>query len=178
MTPTAARALVVGALAPALGAAAHVEAGGGLPEVTAAVVAVAFLTAGLAALVVRRRVGVVRLVGVLAAGQVGWHLAMGPSGEHAGHTMSHHVTATPSPGMLAAHAAATVLVALGAAGADRAVGELVARRVGTVLALLGARPPAPSSPVAAAAPPAVRGRDAALLLRVRPLRGPPVRPAG
>ncbi|MCD2188774.1 hypothetical protein [Actinomycetospora soli] len=177
MTSTGARALGVGALAPALGVAAHVEAGGGTPDLTAPVVLVAFLTAGVAALAVRRRVPVVRLVAVLGAGQVGWHLTMGagPGDPHAGHDVAH---ALPSPGMVAAHALATLLVALGAAGADRAVRTLLARRVGAVLALLGSRPvvAAPSAPPAVPGP-AATPVVAAALLRVRPLRGPPVRPA-
>lgn len=177
MTSTGARALGVGALAPALGAAAHVEAGGGRPELTAPVLLVAFLTAGLAASVVRRRVGVVRLVVVLAAGQVGWHLAMGAGGAHAAHAGHGAMSAAPSPGMVAAHAVATVLVALGAAGADRAVATLVGRRVGVVLALLRGGPAMPEPPVPPVLPPAVAVPVAVALLRVRPLRGPPVRPA-
>jgi hypothetical protein len=174
VTSTGARVLGVGALAPALGAAAHVEAGGGLPELTLPVLLVAVLTAGLAASVVRRRVGVLRLAVVLGAGQVGWHLAMGAGADHAMHAMP---TTAPSSGMVAAHGLATVLVALGAAGADRAVGALVAGQVGAVLAVLRGGPAIPvAAPARREVPPSVAVPVTAALLRVRPLRGPPVRP--
>ncbi|WP_433801464.1 hypothetical protein [Actinomycetospora sp. CA-084318] len=182
MTSTGARSLGVGALAPALGAAAHVEAGGGAPELTVPVVVVAFLTAAVAASAVRRRVPVVRLVAVLGAGQVGWHLTMGAGGAHGmAHGTAHGLAdgplhALPSPGMVAAHALATLLVALGAAGADRAVRSMVTVRVRAFLALLELRvdPPVVGRPrvVGPATAPVV-----AALLRVRPVRGPPVRPA-
>jgi hypothetical protein len=177
VTSTGARRLGVGALAPALGAAAHVEAGGGLPELTPPVLVVGFLTAGLAALAVRRRIGVVRLTLVLAAGQVGWHLTMGDA--HVGHAMAHGMSpAAPSPGMVAAHAVATLLVVLGAAGADRAVATMLAARVGALLSLLGPGPLVPAAPpVRHGRPPVVAAPITSALLRVRPLRGPPVRPA-
>ncbi|WP_018333082.1 hypothetical protein [Actinomycetospora chiangmaiensis] len=180
MTSTGARALGVGALAPALGAAAHVEAGGGLPELTAPVLLVAFLTAGLAASVVRRRVGVLRLAVVLGAGQVAWHLAMASGGEQAGHAMTaaDPMSATPSPGMVTAHLVTTVLVALGAAGADRAVAAMVAAQVGAVLALLRGDVAVPVvTPASCQVGRTVARPVAAALLRTRPLRGPPVRPA-
>ncbi|MDL5157798.1 hypothetical protein [Actinomycetospora termitidis] len=177
MTSTGARALGVGALAPTLGAAAHVEAGGGLPEVGLPVLAVAFLTAGLAALVVRRRVGVVRLTVVLAVGQLGWHLTLGTGAEHAAHDMAGMPPAGPSPSMVAAHAVVTLLVALGAAGADRAVATMVAARVGAVLDLLRTGPPAPTWGSVSVVRPVERGHRPAVLFRARPLRGPPVRPA-
>jgi hypothetical protein len=178
VTSTGARALGVGALAPALGAAAHVEAGGGLPELTGPVLLVAFLTAGLAAAAVRRRVGVLRLAVVLGVGQVGWHLAMGPGSAHAGHAMDHAATpAVPSAGMVAAHGVVTVLVALGAAVTDRAVATMLARRVDRVLALLAPYPGPPSVWRPGRIRPVAVVPAAVTLLRSRPLRGPPGCPA-
>ena len=175
---TSARAVTVGALAPALGAALHVEAGGGAPELTPTLLATGVLVALSAAWLSRRRGGPVRLATILVAGQLAWHVAMGvePAGHAAmGHGPASHAVAGMTAGMLAAHAVTTLLVALGVTRADRAVLALVADRiVGMLVAPAG---PRPSSGTPLVPRRTERRPTAVALLPTRPLRGPPVRPA-
>ena len=175
---TSARAVAVGVLAPALGAALHVEAGGGAPEVTPTLVATGVLVALSAGWLSRRRPGPVGLATILAAGQFAWHVAMGV--ESAGHAAMDHgttspATASPSAAMVAAHALTTLLVTLGVTRADRAVLELVADRIVGMLAVRAGPRPSSGTPLV---PGRIERRPTATaLLPTRSLRGPPVRPA-
>ncbi|MFC5065169.1 hypothetical protein [Actinomycetospora atypica] len=166
---TSARAVAVGALAPALGAALHVEAGGGAPEITPGVLATGVLVAASAGWLSRRRPGAVRLAAILAAGQLAWHVAMG-----AGHAGMDHGPTGPSPAMVAAHVVTTLLVALGVTRADRAVLALVADRIVGLLTVPAGPRPSSGTPLVPAR--TARKPTATVLLPTRPLRGPPVRP--
>jgi hypothetical protein len=148
--PTAgARALVVGVLAPALGALAHLGAGGGLHHGTPALGAVAVLVAAVAAvaaLLVRFRRGLLPVLVALGGGQVAWHLALaGPGGDGMAAMADMAGTAVPGPAMIGAHAATTLVIALGVVGVEGAVALLVAGGVAVDAALrrLGTRPTGP-----------------------------------
>lgn len=170
---TSARAVAVGALAPALGAALHVEAGGGAPEVTPTLLVTGALVALSAGWLSRRGPGPVGLAAILGAGQVVWHVAMGV--EPTGHAAMDHGTTSPSAGMVAAHALTTLLVALGVTRADRAVLALVADRIVGMLAVPAGPRPSSGTPLAPARN--ERVATATALLPARSLRGPPVCPA-
>lgn len=178
---TSTRAVAVGALAPALGAALHVGAGGGAPEVTPTLLVTGVLVALSAGRLSRRRPGPVGLAAILVAGQLAWHVTIGiEASGHAGHAaMDHgttsHATAGMTAAMVAAHAVTTLLVALGVTRADRAVLALVADRLVALLAVPAG--PRPSSGTALVPGRIDRRPTAAALLPARSLRGPPVRPA-
>lgn len=189
--PVGVRALLVGALAPALGAAAHLEAGGGFPTTTPGLVATAVVVAGLAAALThaaagpaRREPGVLAVAAVLGLGQAVWHaaLAVAPAGAGSGHAMTGGPAApmtamsamAPTPTMVAAHALATVVVALGVVGADRALLVALAARLRRVLVVLCAPRPAAarsSGPVIVRPDGPWRRR---VIVRCAPRRGPPV----
>lgn len=175
---TSARAVAVGALAPALGAALHVEAGGGAPEVTPTLLVAGVLVALSAGWLSRRRPGPVGLAAILVAGQLAWHVAMGA--EPAAHAAMDHGPTSPATtsmtaAMVAAHALTTLLVTLVVTRADRAVLALVADRIVGMLAVPAG--PRPSSGTALVPGHIERRPTATVLLPSRPLRGPPVRPA-
>ena len=175
---TSARAVAVGALAPALGAALHVGAGGGAPEVTPTLLVTGVLVALSAGWLSRRRPGPVGLAAILGAGQLAWHVTMGVGPvDHAamGHGTTSHAVAGLTPAMLAAHAVTTLLVALGVTRADRAVLALVADRIVGMLAVPAGPRPSSGTPLAPVR--TERTATANALLPARSLRGPPVRPA-
>ncbi|GAA4870904.1 hypothetical protein [Actinomycetospora straminea] len=172
MTPDPAappRAVLLGACAGVVGVAAHGSAGGTL-LVSPATVLVTLAVVLVTALLRPRRAG--RLAAVLAAGQLAIHLAT-PTDGHAGH---HGVHAAPDGGMVLAHVAVAVLVALGFAHADRALARAVRRRVTTWARRL-AGPPVPSDPPRVPAdPPAPTARRRHAVVTHHPRRGPPSPP--
>jgi hypothetical protein len=195
-----ARALVVGLLAPTLGVLAHVGAGGMLPHDAPVLGAMAVLVGAGAALLVRRRTGLVRIVAALGGGQVAWHLALAGVGsstpdmigmggavgvdgmiDMAGIGTSAAVgmagMAVPGPAMVGAHAVTTLVVALGVVGVETAVALLVAGGIVVHGALrrLGTRPSPPRAAPRARAPRFRRVPPRPAPLRHAPaLRGPPV----
>jgi hypothetical protein len=141
-----AQALVVGLLAPTLGALAHLGAGGGLQHGTPALGAVAVLVGAVAALLVRVRRGLLPVLVALGGGQVAWHLALaGPGGDGMAAMADMAGTAVPGPAMIGAHAVTTLVIALGVVGVEGAVALLVAGGVAVDAALrrLGTRPTGP-----------------------------------
>lgn len=193
------RGALLALCAVALGLGAHGGAGGAIPAPSPWLVVVAVAVGGSAAIPVRgtRRLGALRSVATLGAGQLALHLALA-AGDHA-----HATAGTPDAGMtgmagmpgmdaagaagsatavltmVGAHALATLVVAALVAGADRAAVATVrtasVRWAHEVLALL--RPlPVPAGPATAA--PVVDvpriGVPTLLLGRVHPRRGPPL----
>ena len=191
------RTVAVTAVVVGLAVAAHV-AGGGRPPRALEVAGLALGTAYLCAWVVRRRLSLPVLGGVLAAGQWALHHAfdlleascapVGAGAAHAGHAaagvscepmatgaglVAGPHAAAPSWVMLLAHVAATAVTAVVLAAGDRALWALC-----ELLATLLPALPRATAPVAV---PARRSPDAApaprprraVLLRVSPRRGPP-----
>ncbi|WP_369055849.1 hypothetical protein [Kineococcus terrestris] len=194
-TLRAARAAAVAGTVLALASAAHVAAGGGLPDALT-VLALLALTTCAAHLLTRRRLSGPALVGVLGAGQVVLHEVLVatcavPAGALAG--AGHHgqlLTTDPattaaataaasapgwSAGMLAAHTAATLLAALVLARGEAALWALRTwwRPLLVVLRLAVAPPPGPRR-TPPPAPPAVAA-PCLLVVRRAPRRGPPPR---
>lgn len=165
------RAVLLGGCAGVVGVAAHGSAGGALLVSSTTVLvtlAVALVTAALGT----RPQHAGRLAAVLAAGQLAIHLVQ-PADVHAGH---HGVHAAPDAGMVLAHVAVAVLVALGFAHADRALARTARRRAATWARRL-AGPPVPSEPARAPVPPpAPTARRRHAVVTHHPRRGPPSPP--
>lgn len=174
MTPSGPRALVLGVAAVVLGAAAHVEAGGTITPSVPAVVVAGVVLAGTAVLSTRP-LRVPGTAALLAAGQVGLHLAQGGgSGMH--HAMEHAAMPGLSVDMVAAHVVVAVLVAGGIVGADRTLLAAGRHRLGAAVVRLLApgTPPVLARPatVPSECPPATTADQ--LITRIHPRRGPPI----
>ncbi|MET7873860.1 hypothetical protein [Streptomyces cyaneofuscatus] len=185
----AARGLLCGSACLLLGAVSHVAAGGRLPG--AGVLALLFLALGLQGALLfggrRRRFDVVTLVlgstqfalhGVfhfLPAPGGAQHSAMTAGREHhtAGPSGSHDGGHAMDPGMVLAHAAATLGTALCVIYGERVLRRLAALLVPRI-ALRTAPPSLPCLPRSRPVPPVVaRIRFGALLARSCHRRGPP-----
>src|SRR6185312_266476 len=187
------RSAVVAAAVLCLAAAAHTAAGGTLPH-PAVVLALAALTWLPVMILAGRRLAPATILAVLAGGQVALHQAFelfgtvqcapaGSPAEHAGHAghaghaavaldcMSASAHTGDSPGMLAAHLAATALTALMLARGEAALWELAAW-----LRPLVQLPAVTAAPVRASLPITDQGPlplHTAYLVTLLPLRGPP-----
>ncbi|MGH3569916.1 MAG: hypothetical protein ACRDRH_28680 [Pseudonocardia sp.] len=164
------RGAALAALCTLLTAMGHVAGGGSIPDIAVLVVLFPLLTGMLAARA-QRCASVTGTVMTLTAGQFGLHhllVLLHPS---------HHGTGPATlggTGMLAMHAATTLVTAVLVRRADRALGALAAalrRVVPRRLAVAAVDVPLPALPVPGPAVPARRARAlAASALR----RGPPV----
>ncbi|WP_432548169.1 hypothetical protein [Kineococcus sp. SYSU DK004] len=192
-TLRAARAAAVAGTVLALASAAHVAAGGGLPDALTTLALLAITTCA-AHLLTRRRLSGPALLGVLGAGQVALHEvlaatcalpagAVGGAGHHGQLLLAAPAAATGAQvgaagapaAMLAAHTAATLLAALVLARGEAALWALRAwwRPLLVVLRLAFPPPPGPRR-TPPPAPPAVAA-PSLVVVRRAPRRGPPPR---
>ncbi|WP_380165567.1 hypothetical protein [Jannaschia sp. R86511] len=162
------RAVVASAAVVGLAGAGHLLAGGGTPSLRALVLAllvVALLSTSLAT----RRVTAWRAAAVVGGGQVVLHHAFGWSpGDHK--TGGGHDALFSDPGMLAAHAFATVVTVVALRRGEAALVALGSWVGPLRLVLAAILPLGPVRPLLAAGEPAPLGGPAAA---TDPVRGPP-----